>query len=378
MNSPKDHKLSGSLLLDDLLSGDQTHGLLNSPSSKAADPRNTEKKVGQPTPSPLMAEAIANSARANEHAERLAAQAEDTQRKPIDPNAFADNFFAEVSADLEVDAAIKAAAHTVQVLGPLMSAITKWIDPNTEIDRTTRIMQHVLGRVRDDAIHVAKAMDVPADVSPAWLTSLISGYLMPIFVNGIDRGNGSVTDVGKSDYLIPFIALAGNAKNITSTGIPDASLEWQLSMALASSTSAVMLEYSAFPYFINDPKRVAGVISEFLTDRILKGTLSTLSETFELQQTEKKQLGSMLLNQSGLILAECWKNGIPNVLNEMKLLPIEERREILLDGYPLDSIFRSFENIYQGIELATISSIRALSPGRESQQSAPTSGQRMR
>lgn len=378
MNSPKDHKQSGSLLLDDLLSGDQTHGLLNSPSSRSADPRKSEKRVELSTPSPLMAEAIANSARANEQVERLTAQAEDVQRKPIDPNAFADNFFAEVSADLEVDAAIKAAAHTVQVLGPLMSAITKWIDPNTEIDRTTRIMQHVLGRVRDDAIHVAKAMDVPADVSPAWLTSLISGYLMPIFVNGIDRGNGSVTDVGKSDYLIPFIALAGNAKNITTSGIPDASLEWQLSMALASATSAVMLEYAAFPYFINDPKRVAGTISEFLTDRILKGTLSALSESFELQQAEKKQLGSMLLNQSGSILAECWKNGIPNVLNEMKLLPIEERREILLDGYPLDSIFRSFENIYQGIELATISSIRALSPGRESQQSTPTSGQRMR
>jgi len=373
MNSSNDHKPSNSLLLDDLLAGDQTKSLLDAQTTKPA-PQPVEK-AGARAPMP---DGSSKPARADQHIKQTVAQPEHTRQLSIDPDVFSDKFLSETNAEYEIDSAIKAAAHTVQVLGPLMSALTKWIDPNTELDRTTRIMQHVLARVRDDALHVAQAMDVPADVSPAWLTSLISGYLMPIFVNSIDRGNGTVTEIGKSDYLLPFIALAGDIRNITKSGIPDTSLEWNLSIDLAGATSAVMLEYAAFPYFINDPQRVTQAVTEFLTERVIAGTLTTVSERFELNLNEKKQLGSMLLQQSGAILSECWKNGIPGVLNEMKLLPIEDRREILLDGYPLDSIFRNFENIYQGIELATISSISALSPGREVQQNKPNSGQRMR
>lgn len=373
MNSSNDRKPSNSLLLDDLLAGDQTKSLQDAPT-----PKSTPQPQGKVAPRASQPEGGTNTTGAEQNSKPSAAQPGHTRQLSLDADVLSDKFIAETNAENEIDTAIKAAAHTVQVLGPLMSALTKWIDPNTELDRTTRIMQHVLARVRDDAVHVAKAMNVPPDVSPAWLTSLISGYLMPIFVNSIDRGNGTVTEIGKSDYLIPFIALAGDVKNITKTGIPDTSLEWNLSIDLAGATSAVMLEYAAFPYFIEEPQRVSQVVTEFLTDRVIAGTLATVSERFDLKLNEKKQLGSMLLQQSGSILSECWKNGIPSVLNEMKLLPIEDRRQILLDGYPLDSIFRNFENIYQGIELATISSISALSPGREVQQHKPTTGQRMR
>lgn len=261
-----------------------------------------------------------------------------------------------------VDVAVKAAAHGVKVLAPLLSHLTELVAP----DKITSTMGALLGRVRDDANDVAKAFGVPGEESPAWLTSQIAGYLMPVLVSAIGRNNGTPLDPNNRHYLEPILKLAEHADSINSfSPLYQGSTDWQLTQALMIATSNVMTEYQCFDYFNEDAEAVSQIVTDYLSERVIEGTLADLSERWDMTESERGYLGSSLLSQSGSMLANCWIQSIPATTESIRNLPKESRLQVLANGYPLDHIFESFERVYRGIEVSAESALRAMAPMRE-------------
>lgn len=279
--------------------------------------------------------------------------------------------FANIEAAQEkrelVDVSVKTASHGVKVLAPLLTAVSRWIDPKADGDKIETIMGSVLARVRQDAQVVAGAYGVSADDAPPWLTSQISGQIMQVLIDAIDRNNGIVIeDRGDLAYLAPLVNLAQQAGGIEASpyanpGDPN----WQLANTLMLASSAVMTEYHAFNYFHGDARLVAQQISDYLTERVVDGTLANLTERFDLNTEERAYFGCSLLKGAGRLLADAWTRNMAAITEEIKRLPFDARREVLLSGYPLDPIFEDFESMYQGLEVSSESAIRSLAPHRE-------------
>lgn len=268
-----------------------------------------------------------------------------------------------------IDSSVKAASHGVKVLAPLLAAATKWANPESEPEKLNDLMGKVLGRVRSDAHLVIEAYGVSANDSPPWLTSQVSGQIMSLLVAALERNNGAILDPSDSRYLQPLINMAKSSKDISESFYNKPSdANWQLINALTMATADVMAEYHAFDYFHSDAAGVAAQISEYLDERVLQGTLTSLTERFGLKDSEQAYLGTSLIRQAGKTLAEAWASSIPQTLSVVKGLEKEQRRDLLVTGCPLDEVFNNFEKVYQGLEISALSALRTLSPGREIDQ----------
>lgn len=268
-----------------------------------------------------------------------------------------------------LDTSVKAAAHGVKVLAPILAAVTQWVDPESDPAGIERIMGGMLDRVRADAARVVQAYGVPAEDSPPWLNSQISGQIMSILVRAVERQNGVVLQGDKHDYLAPLINLAKQAGGIaTSVYACPKDSNVQLINALMLATSEVMTEYHAFSYFHQDAALVAQQITDYLHATVIEGTLDSMTQRFKLSSDERAYLGNSLLRQAGSLLASSWESRAPHVLESVKNMPKDQRRELLVTGYPLDAVLDDFEQKYQALELSAQCAIRSLSPGREIQQ----------
>lgn len=265
----------------------------------------------------------------------------------------------------EVQVAIKVASHGVKVLSPLLAAIGNWVDPKDSI-AVEKIMNGTLSRLRRDAATVISAFAVDPSDAPAWLTSQVSGMIMPILVNAIARNNGVMLEPGASTYLEPMIALATTAKEVgLGYYFSPTDTRWQLLQALTSATTDVMMEFQKFSYFHSDSAGVAQYVSDYLRDRVIDTTLADLTERWQLNDSEAAYLGVSLLSSSGKMLASCWSTGHEIAIATVRDLPVSSQREMLVNGYPLDGIFTEFERLYQGIEISAESALRSISPMRE-------------
>lgn len=280
--------------------------------------------------------------------------------------------------DNHVDTAVRAAANGVKVLAPLLTAIVKWVPPERS-DEISGIMGAVLERVRWDSNEVVKAFGVEPDDAPVWLNSQVSGMIMPILVNAVDRNNGVVLDPNDSRYLIPILNLAKQAKD-AGLAYPSQpiSTEWQLIQALSSATATVLTEYHAFTYFHEDAESVAQTISDFLQDRVVYQTLADLTNQWGLNEKERAYIGCSLLAQSGNILAKCWTEQSSVALDNLKEQSREVRNNALVNGYPLDHVFDAFERVYRGVEWGQLSALRSLIPNRERVHLEPSNAPGMR
>lgn len=275
---------------------------------------------------------------------------------PNDPNA------PERSS---VDSAVKTAAHSVKVLAPILSRVLQWVDPG-DTEQLTKVMGTVLGRIRDDAQVITRAFGVPDEECPAWLTSQISGALLPCMLNALERNNGLILDAEDKRYLAPIQALAERAQEAgLASPLMPVSTDWKIIQGLSLATADVMTEYHAFSYFHEDPAGVAQMVTDYLSERVVDGTLAEATARWSLTEQERGYLGTTLLAQAGKMLARCWTQGIAETMEYVRQLPAAQRREIIVSGYPLDPVFDSFERLYRGLEVSTDSALRAQSPHRE-------------
>lgn len=267
--------------------------------------------------------------------------------------------------DNQTDVAVRAAANGVKVLAPLLTAIVKWV-PAENSDQITGLMGQVLSRLKDDSAEVIKAFGVDPLDAPAWLSSQVSGMLMPIMVSAVDRNNGAIFEPEDNRYLTPILRLANEAKEAgLASPLQPISTEWQLIQALSSATATVLLEYHAFNYFHEEAESVASTVSDFLQDRVVYGTLAELTNQWGLNERERAYLGCSLLTQAGNMLASCWTSESSNAMENLKQQTPDVRNDALVNGYPLDFIFDAFERVYRGVELSQLSALRSLMPHRE-------------
>jgi hypothetical protein len=279
----------------------------------------------------------------------------------------------ELSAS--IDMAVKTASHGIKVLAPLMLAVNRWHDPNTETSQIEATMGDVLKRLHHDARTVIAAYNVKPDDAPAWLVSQVSGQLMEILVKAINRNNGTVMKADDQRYLSPLLNLAKHAENIgESTYAQPNDPKWSLINTLVIATSEVMAEYQNFNYFHEDAAAIAQYITEFLNERVIEGTLADLTERWGLNDQERGYLGVSLVRQAGTLLATAWADSVIPTLSEIKDLPKETRREMLVTGYPLTVVLDAFENSYQGLEVSAVGALRAMSPMRENLNPQSKSG----
>lgn len=279
----------------------------------------------------------------------------------------------ELSAS--IDTAVKTASHGIKVLGPLMSAVNRWLDPNAEAAQIEATMGGVLKRLHHDARTVIAAYDVKPDDAPAWLVSQVSGQLMEILVHAINRNNGTVMKADDQRYLSPLLNLAKHAENISESAYAQPNdPKWSLINALVIATSEVMAEYQNFNYFNEDAAAVAQHITELLNERVIEGTLADLTYRWGLNDQERGYLGVSLIRQAGSLLATAWADSVIPTLSEIKDLSKEVRREMLVTGYPLTVVMDTFENSYQGLEVSAVGALRAMSPMRENHKPQPNTG----
>ncbi|RMN17145.1 hypothetical protein ALQ64_03129 [Pseudomonas cannabina] len=316
----------------------------------------------------------------------LAAAPEDLARSQTGVSQKTEQAIHEVFAQIEsaqenaeaVDQAVKTASHGVKVLAPLLNAITRWVDPKSDPAAVEVIMGKVLGRVRRDSLVVAAAYGLsPAD-TPPWLTSQISGQIMELLVTAIDRNNGLVIESSDTSYLAPMLNLALEANGLanSSYGAPSTP-SLQLINALTLASAEVMSEYHVFSYFHENPAEIAQIISDFLFERVIETTLDAMTERFNLNDNERAYFGTSLLRGAGRILADAWSKSASLALDHLKELPKDVRRNAVVSGYPLDTVFLEFEKAYQGLEISSVSAIRSLSPHRETPKKGASHAQRM-
>lgn len=289
------------------------------------------------------------------------------------PNPVADALDAAFDAIVQkeeqsasIDTAVKAASHGVRVLGPLMVAVNRWLDPNAEAEQIEKTMATVLQRLQRDASKVIEAYGLTPSDAPSWLVSQVSGQLMEILIQAINRNNGTVMEADDQRYLAPLLNLAKHTDNIGDSPYAHPNdPKWSLINTLVIATSEVMSEYQHFNYFHEDPTAIAQFVTEFLNERVIEGTLGDLTERWGLTEQERSYLGVSLVRQAGHLLATAWADNVAKTLSEIKELPKENRRELLVSGYPLTTVLEAFENSYQGLEISTVGALRAMNPMRE-------------
>lgn len=319
--------MSGTLLDDFLSSGPES--LSDAQINAQIKPRSSSANPGKTTIQSKL--------------EHIAAQAEAQEEK------------AEI-----VDRAVKTASHGVKVLAPILSALIKH-----DVGDVTEAMSKILTRVREDTAKVLAAYDLSPDDAPAWLSAQVSGQIVEAIIGTIERNNGAIID-GTDDYLEPLLALAKTCSDIGTTPYsqpnnPDISL----TVALISATSDVMAEYSNFNYFHADRSSAAQSISDLLQERVVHGTIEHFSQRWDLNDSERSYLGVSLIRQAGRLLASAWADCAIETLSNIKSLSKHQRREVLSNGYPLDSVYERFEDNYQGIEVSTEAALRSCAPMRE-------------
>lgn len=278
--------------------------------------------------------------------------------------------FKNSSHDMEaevVDSAIKSASHGVKVLAPLLAAASRWLGPEDDA-KIEDIMSKVLIRLQSDTALVIEAYGVDPLEAPNWLTSQVSGQIMEVLINAIDRNNGALLDKSDTRYLKPLLnfakeatSIGGNFYNMPSD--PDL----QLANNLMLATSVVMTEYHAFNYFRPDGAEIAEEISDFLNTRVIEGTLDTLTRNFGLNVSERSYLAASLLKQAGNTLANAWRDNAYETLSAVKQLPAPQRNHVALTGCSLEAVYEDFENRYQALEMAAQSAIQTRAPHREAQ-----------
>lgn len=277
-------------------------------------------------------------------------------------NAFK-NAGKQMEREEEVRDAVKIASHGVRVIAPLYLSIIKNIDYN-DAARVQELMSNVLRTVREDSYKVSRiAYGLEDKEVPAWLHSRISGQVMDIIVSALERNNGSFESVRKSQYLEPIIeALTnGEGKGIGSTYYdnPD-NPDLQIANALMMATASVMAEYQAFTYFNSDPKQVARQVSQVIKGRVIDETLVNLTSEWKLSPQERGYIGSTLLSNAGKLMASSWASNAIATLEHLQSLDADERKSVLVTGYPLDVVFDEFENFYGGLEVSAQASLELL------------------
>ena len=283
----------------------------------------------------------------------------------------------EAERDSEVRNGIKMASHGVRVLGTLYTSIIKNVDFN-DSEKVSSVMRDALKVVRDDAYKVTRACGLSDDEVPAWLHSQISGQVMELVANAIERNNGTFNGSHKSQYLQPIIeaVTAQSANGISATYYANPSdPDLQITNALMMATASVMAEYQAFTYFNSDSKAVARQITEILKERVIDETLADATKEWGLSDRERAYIGSSLLSHAGNLLASSWANNVIPTIEYVKSLETSERQQILASGYPLDVVFEDFENFYGGLEVsaqASLEMMRAQGMGKSNDLAADT------
>lgn len=265
----------------------------------------------------------------------------------------------------EVRSHVKMASHGVRVLGTLYSSIIKNIDPN-DSDAVTRMMGVALNTVREDAFKITRACGLEDAEVPSWLHSQVSGQVMELITGALDRNNGSFESTRKTQYLQPLIDMITNdsASGISATyyANPD-NPDLQLTNALMMATANVMTEYQSFTYFNADAKEVARQVTTILKERVLDETLADLTNEWGLSGSERAYLGNSMLSHAGKLMASSWSKNIVPTLEYVKTLEADERRSLVVSGYPLTVIFDDFDNFYGGLEVSAQVSLELLRAG---------------
>lgn len=262
----------------------------------------------------------------------------------------------------QVDSAVKAAAHGVKILAPILQAVSAH---GASPEDASKIMQKVMTRTNADTLRILKAYGLEEFEAPAWLSSTISGQVIKLITNSLEQGNTAVLDKPSSDYIAPLIESLKAAGSIGGAAHPSSTPINEITNSLMMATCAVMAEFQCFSYFHSDAGKMATDITTYFDDRVVRGTVAELTERFKLTPNEQSYFANSILSSAGEMMAQHWKNGIPDVIAELRGLSEDARQEVTANGYPLSNIIQRFEGSYQAIELASENAIRVLNPGRE-------------
>jgi len=275
-----------------------------------------------------------------------------------------------------VNDAVKAAAHGVRVLAPILQATSLH---GASPEQANAIMGKVLRRTQSDTSKIIAAYGLEETEAPAWLSATISGQVIKIITNSLKEGNTSVLDKSDDSYIRPLIEYAEAASKLGAVAYPTATPELEIANALMMATCHVMTEFQSFNYFHTNDAQVAADISTYFNDRIIRGTLDDLTDRFDLKPHERVYLANSLLTSAGEMMAQSWKGGVQDTIENLRGLDKKARQAVTANGYPLDKVIERFEAVYQGIELSCESAIRTLEPGRERSAASmdQTKGQRI-
>ncbi|WP_219096343.1 hypothetical protein [Pseudomonas sp. UMAB-40] len=274
----------------------------------------------------------------------------------------------------KVDTAVKAAAHGIKILAPILQAVSS---QGANAEQAAKIMQKVLMRTNADTKLILNAYDLKDGEAPPWLAATVSGQIVTLITNSLNQGNMAILDKPNNDYIKPLITFMKQASEIGAISHPSSSPQNEITSALMLATCAVMAEYQCFNYFHADASNMASDISTFFNDRIIRGTVDDLTARYDLNPNEQAYFAKTLLSSAANLMAAQWKESIEDTVAHIKELPDQARRAIAANGYPLEQIIEKFEKVYLGLELSIDSAIRTMNPGREmrqTQQHAPGQG----
>lgn len=277
--------------------------------------------------------------------------------------------------DESVDAAVKAAAHGVKVLAPILQATSKH---GATPEQANALMGKVLMRTNVGTNKVLEAYGLREGEAPAWLSATVSGQVIKLITNSLSEGNLSILDKPDDSFIQPLIDYAQAATKLGAVAYASSTPELEIANALMMATCNVMAEYQCFNYFHGDPKKISQEISTYFNDRVVRGTLDDLTDRFALKPFERTYMANSLLSSAGEMMAQSWKSGVPDTIANLRSMPKEARQSATANGYPLGAIIERFESVYQGIELSCESAIRTLNPGREQSKAAMEQNKGMR
>lgn len=272
----------------------------------------------------------------------------------------------EMAGQERIDTAVKAAAHGIKILAPILQAVSS---NGATAEQAAKIMQKVLVRTNSDTKTILSAYGLNEGEAPPWLSATVSSQIVTIITNSLSQGNTAILDKPNNEYIKPLISFMKQASDIGTRSDPSSTPQNEVTSALMLATCAVMAEYQCFNYFHSDASNMAADISTYFNDRVVRGTVDDLTARYNLNQNEQAYFAKTLLSSAANLMAAQWKDSIEDTVSHIRGLPDQERRSISANGYPLEQIIEKFEKVYLGLELSIDSAIRTMNPEREVRQS---------
>jgi len=275
--------------------------------------------------------------------------------KPGIKSSLKQNIFAAVERQAEQRKVANQSAYGTLAMLKVISNLMKVVihrseDAGTQAEMT-QLSSKLLRRYAEQSSQIVEALGLPNE---AWALESVTGCVSAILSEHYKVHGDKALELD----LVPLLEEANKLEGVwQQKKMPDwGSPELKRTLSMMNALAPFMSAYQTFNYFHRDSGKTMEEVSQIIWDRVE----CTLDESPIIQNmgiNEQEVLRQNLLLRAGQIMGESWQRHMREALAEIKEMAPEVRRQISLNGFPLDRVYSTFHQHYALLESALKSSL---------------------